>query len=210
MNDTPSGPMRFRNTRTTNAPMRDPRLSLRAKGLLAVMLSVPDNTPYKMTQVQAVSDDNAEEHALAFKELEAAGYARVLDTGEYCVSDSVLTVEDMTARGKAKPSKSKKEPAQVPAALAARPTWAEAWAAWLAYRKERRLATAPSTITRQLNFLTGQPDPEACIEQSITNGWNGLFEVRRPGRAQTTVDANHRFAQRVQGNRDAVKGVFDE
>lgn len=56
--------------------------------------------------------------------------------------------------------------------------FSETWASWLAYRRTRRLTTAPVTLTAQLGFLAAQPDPVAVIGQSITNGWQGLFPLK--------------------------------
>ncbi|MDD5110866.1 MAG: hypothetical protein PHI63_06700, partial [Patescibacteria group bacterium] len=53
------------------------------------------------------------------------------------------------------------------------------WQEWLDYRKERRLTCTPATIKRQLKFLeVNKADHEAIIEQSIANGWQGLFPSR--------------------------------
>lgn len=59
------------------------------------------------------------------------------------------------------------------------------WAEWLGYRRSRRLQTPEATATKQLEFLMqcharGQP-PDAVIDASITNGWQGLFELKGGG-----------------------------
>lgn len=59
------------------------------------------------------------------------------------------------------------------------------WAAWISYRRARKLTTAEPTMLKQLQFLTecnarGQP-PAAIINASITNGWQGLFEQKAGG-----------------------------
>ena len=56
------------------------------------------------------------------------------------------------------------------------------WAAWISYRRARKLTTTEPTMLKQLQFLTecnarGQP-PGAIINASITNGWQGLFELK--------------------------------
>ena len=57
----------------------------------------------------------------------------------------------------------------------------EAWSDWLAYRRERRLSVKPMTLERQLKKLAeiGPEAAAACIDQSITNGWAGLFPERQ-------------------------------
>jgi len=54
----------------------------------------------------------------------------------------------------------------------------KAFTEWIAFRKEIKKALKPSTITKQLEFLNKQPEPITCINQSIQNGWQGLFEVK--------------------------------
>ena len=57
-----------------NAAMRDPHLSLKAKGLLGVMLSCPDDWTYYMTWLQDQSVDGRDAHQSAMKELVTARY----------------------------------------------------------------------------------------------------------------------------------------
>lgn len=99
---------RYRNTnqrRTQftmlqNAMLRDDTLSLKAKGLLGVMLSFPDDWTYYMSHLIEQSTDGREAHQSAMKELLGAGYvhrqaAKDPETGklagwEYLVSDEKL------------------------------------------------------------------------------------------------------------------------
>lgn len=55
-----------------------------------------------------------------------------------------------------------------------------AWIEWEQYRKEKRQKLTPSTAKKQMQFLAGRAGPEAVaiINQSITNGWTGLFELK--------------------------------
>lgn len=96
----------------------------------------------------------------------------------------------------------------LPEDLAAVPGLPEAWGAWLQYRRERRLATAPSTATGMFNKLRQLAaeghGPVEVIHTSITNGWQGLFPLRAAHvvkftpRPQTTQAANQHAAQRAQ------------
>ena len=57
------------------------------------------------------------------------------------------------------------------------PNVKEAWARWCAYRKEVRKKLTKSTAEGQIKLL-GKLEPQviiATIENSITNGWQGLF-----------------------------------
>jgi len=286
----------FRNKRTApftmlaNAMLRNPELSLKAKGLLAVMLSFPDDWQYHMRHIEGLSSDGRDGHRAALIELEQIGYVRRRQTRDergrvahavYTVSDEILTVDGFSVAGETdagesattntdstKTDRTKKkdgaasragqEPAPsesdphlppvrnpspagpqvgiaspptasekvpgggaaaraedmpLPGALTALPGFAEAWAEWLAYRRSRKLTTAPATLKRQLGMLGEQPDPVAVIEQTITNGWNGLFPLKgsaTPARPQTQAQANERFTARMEDTRQAVRGVFDD
>lgn len=121
--------------------------------------------------------------------------------------DNATTTEDVP-RGAALPVE-----IAIPDALRHREGFAEAWGEWVAYRKARRLSCLPVTLRAQLGKLEREPDPVAVIEQSITNGWNGLFPLRggpKAGKPRTQAEANERFIQGVQDTMSAVKGVFDD
>ncbi len=55
-----------------------------------------------------------------------------------------------------------------------------AWRDWVEHRRQIRHALTPATAQRQLGKLAraGPEKAIAMIEQSITNGWQGLFEPR--------------------------------
>lgn len=56
--------------------LEDPRLSFRAKGLLAHLLSLPEGAPFEIKGLAAVSTEGRDAIETALKELEAAGYYR--------------------------------------------------------------------------------------------------------------------------------------
>ena len=55
-----------------------------------------------------------------------------------------------------------------------------AWIEWEQFRKELKKKITPSTAKKQLKFLGGRAEHEsiAIINQSITNGWTGLFPLK--------------------------------
>mgnify|MGYP006971856134 CR=1 FL=1 len=61
-----------------------------------------------------------------------------------------------------------------------------AWADWEQHRKEKRAKLTPTTRKRQLKSLSlcGPKIAIARIEQSIMNGWQGLFELRDGGESR--------------------------
>jgi hypothetical protein len=61
-------------TQIDNAALRNPKLSLKAKGLLSVMMSCPEEWQFYMEWLEAQSLDGREAHQTAMKELQAQGY----------------------------------------------------------------------------------------------------------------------------------------
>lgn len=55
-------------------------------------------------------------------------------------------------------------------------------ASWLTYLTEKRKKPTPSTLKKQLEKLgaMSESDAIASINQSIENGWQGLFEPKKP------------------------------
>ena len=57
----------------------------------------------------------------------------------------------------------------------------KAWIEWEQHRKELKKKLTASTAKKQIQFLGGRADSEiiAIINNSITNGWVGLFEINK-------------------------------
>ena len=58
----------------SNVPLRDEKLSLKAKGLLSMFLSLPDNWNYSISGLAKISKESRSSINSGLKELEAAGY----------------------------------------------------------------------------------------------------------------------------------------
>jgi hypothetical protein len=85
------------------------------------------------------------------------------------------------------------------------PLFETAWARWTEYRREIRHKLTPSTIKSQIKMLAklGETTAIAAIEQSIANGWIGLFEPQESNHGQSSrpnIDAAEvrRAAQRAK------------
>ena len=65
----------------------------------------------------------------------------------------------------------------------------EVWDRWIAYRKERRIACATGTLEGQIKklvaFSKAGHDANAILEESISNGWQGIFEPKTTPKAAT-------------------------
>ena len=71
------------------------------------------------------------------------------------------------------------------------------WQEWVDYRKEIKKKMTPSTVNKQVKFLSGRTaqEQQAIIDQSITNGWTGLFEVN---------NGNKQSGKQYQGRQTAA------
>jgi len=86
---------------------------------------------------------------------------------------------------------------------------AQIWNDWIEFRKEIRKPLKPTTVKQQVKFLSEQPNPELVIEQSIRNGWTGLFELKG-GQAHATSSRNPTFDDISEGLRQYEIGGRSE
>lgn len=80
------------------------------------------------------------------------------------------------------------------------PDWlsAEIWSSWVAHRRDlKKPIKSQQTVTQAINLLDrcrlNGYSPEEIINQSIANGWQGLFEpkgAKQPSRAPSRVSEN--------------------
>src|SRR5690606_4011964 len=79
------------------------------------------------------------------------------------------------------------------------PKFRRAWDEWQTYRREIRKTLTPSTAQKQLRKLAewGEAKAIAAIEQSVRNGWTGLFDpggdpdpIEPPTRTPTEAELN--------------------
>lgn len=59
--------------------------------------------------------------------------------------------------------------------------FARAWSDWAEYRKEIRQTLTPTSTARQIKKLAGYESEStaiAVLEQSMENGWTGLFDIK--------------------------------
>ncbi len=83
-----------------------------------------------------------------------------------------------------------------------------AWDNWIKYRKEIGKSIKPTTAKMQIQFLGGRAGPEiaAIINQSITNGWTGLFELKKQN--NVTRAGNKEATRRADSIRESSN--FDD
>lgn len=64
------------------------------------------------------------------------------------------------------------------------------WNEWVEFRKEKKATLTPTTVKKQIQFLGGRGDREiiAILNQSMTNGYTGLFELKIQGKHPTGIN----------------------
>ena len=98
--------------------------------------------------------------------------------GETAVKNNILIPEGMTLL-----------PVKPPESLNT-PEFIEAWKEWETYRKQKRQKLTPMSIKKQYSFLASHSVDIAIkiIEQSISNGWTGLFELKKQNQKSKGYD----------------------
>ncbi|HII0375095.1 TPA: replication protein [Klebsiella pneumoniae] len=98
------------------------------------------------------------------------------------------------------------------------PDWlsAEIWSSWVAYRRDlKKPIKSQQTVTQAINLLDrcrlNGYSPDEIINQSIANGWQGLFEPKgtRPQRRQDSR-VTERFADKDYGKTEIPDWMRDQ
>ncbi len=98
------------------------------------------------------------------------------------------------------------------------PDWlsAEIWSSWVAYRRDlKKPIKSQQTVTQAINLLDrcrlNGYSPDEIINQSIANGWQGLFEPKgaRPQRRQEPR-VTERFADKDYGKTEIPDWMRDQ
>lgn len=79
-----------------------------------------------------------------------------------------------------------------------------AWKGWITHRKEIKKKLTESSAKKQLNFLMAQENPVDIIEQSIRNGWQGLFPLK------VYNNGNGHYSQQSNNNSESTWRIVNE
>jgi hypothetical protein len=94
------------------------------------------------------------------------------------------------------------------------PEFRALWDEWLAHRKAKKVSLTPQTLHRQMNMLRGLglERAMACLNNSLTNGYMGLFEPRMPGvqKPKQEEDENTRLADLLKQQAEKRKAAQQE
>ena len=173
-------------------------LSLKAKGLLCHLLALPNDWKLYVEEVEKWSTDGKSAIYSAFKELTSNGYMKreqIRDKGKIVSWDYIvyekphidiqeiekLDIENQTLLNtniKLNTNNTKTE-RDYPFELNL-----EAWELWKEFRKEQFRTTykplgEAAAISKLLRISNNNKENQAqIIQQSIENGWKGLFELK--------------------------------
>lgn len=69
----------------------------------------------------------------------------------------------------------------------------EIWVSWIEYKNAKKQKLLPKSWVAQSKMLESQPDAEAVINQSIMNGWAGLFPCKSSTTSNKTTMTTSNF-----------------
>ena len=188
-------------TQVSNELLNDNTLTLKAKGLFAYLYSKPDEWDFSY---ERIANDHMESKGTILKilkELERGGYLvrKKLKTGRvsyFLTYEPNTKLQSQAQKPNTKNANQAKSQVGYSSTISNKeyisnkdntsnkeelPEWLDkkAWEAWEEYRKEKRQKLTSKSIALQVKFLEKDiPNHVAIIEQSIQNGWTGLFPLK--------------------------------
>lgn len=152
--------------------------------------------------------------------LPESGKKSLPESGNAYYPNQVNTKDKHTKDNKDNINKPPKSPRAVSfdASAVQLPDWlsAEIWSSWVAYRRDlKKPIKSQQTVTQAINLLDrcrlNGYSPEEIINQSIANGWQGLFEpkgARSQRRQESRV--TERFAEKDYGKTEIPDWMRDQ
>ncbi|MFO4606943.1 replication protein [Klebsiella quasipneumoniae] len=152
--------------------------------------------------------------------LPESGKKSLPESGNACYPNQVNTKDKHTKDNKDNINNPPKSPRAVSfdASAVQLPDWlsAEIWSSWVAYRRDlKKPIKSQQTVTQAINLLDrcrlNGYSPDEIINQSIANGWQGLFEPKgaRPQRRQESR-VTERFADKDYGKTELPDWMRDQ
>lgn len=222
MSETLNRKNRLPFTQVSNELLTSTKISLKAKGLYAYMMSKPDGwnfTIKSMSKQLKEGPDSIRSGLNELKEFNAIEYTKHSDgTGTYTI-DTQPKLEnpnlDNPNMGNSNPNSNKDNTSNKDQYLKDEavllPEWLDikAWSEWNQYRKEIKKKLTPTAIKQQIEFLEKHKSNHAAIiKQSIQNTWTGLFELNKKPK---TIPGNTKSAiQRVFRNHEETEAIEAE
>jgi transcriptional regulator of heat shock response len=200
-------------TQIANAVLNDPNISFMAKGIYAYLYSKPEGWDFSEKRIANDATNSRTSVRTGIQELEDAGYLQrqKLANGRM-IYKVVLSCEPKSQNDTLEPKSQKATVAKshsgnlipisnkeikvikslsnkdIQADEFELPEWLnkEVWSEWVAYRKEQGKKLTDRSVKLQIKELSGDiPNHVAIIEQSIRNGWTGLFPLKANNQQRT-------------------------
>ena len=214
-------------TKVANQVLEDATLSLKAKGLFAYLVKLPEGWKIRIVELAKHHKDSRDSVRTAMLELLKAGYlerlGRSRDKGqlkdyEYRITtdfqprpekptlekptleNPTLYIKDLERKDLIKEKTKQKEKTPLPAWLSE-----ELWNDFIEHRKLLRKPLTPLAATRILKTLEqvaadySEAEARSCLDTSIACGWLGVF----PPKAQAAT------SQRYQSADEKNQAVLD-
>lgn len=190
----------------SNEHFKDKNMSLKAKGLLSLMLSLPDEWDYSISGLVALSKDGKDSVMGALNELEELGYLsrsrEVDERGRFCGYNYSVYEIPVAENPYAENPNTEKPNAEKPPQLntnksntkklntnklntkeySSVPELNEAIISFIDYRKKARKPMtdkAVSLLISKLDSISKNTNEQIeIINQSILNGWSGVFPLK--------------------------------
>lgn len=161
---------------------------LEERGLIFIEKTEKWNSPFVYSlnrgfsiplENEGMEQDSSEEGAKSEGMEESTSIIEVMD--EKWVAKSEVLLKKGSKRKKEKNPPNPPIPEKLDT-----PQFRQAWDDWLGFRKELGVKMTPTTASRQFAKLGKHPPPTAVamLEQSMCNGWRGLFEVKQSQNGQ--------------------------
>ena len=200
-------------TKVSNQVLEDATLSLKAKGLFAYLVKLPEGWKIRIVELAKHHKDSRDSIRTGIIELLDAGYlerlGRSRDKGqlkdyEYRINtdfqprpekptleNPTLYIKDLERKDLIKEKTNKKERTPLPAWLPE-----ELWNDFVEHRKQLKSPITPLAATRILKKLNevaadySEAEARQCLDTSIANGWLGVF----PPKAQAATSPRYQTA----------------
>ena len=188
-----------------NCHLRDQNLSLKAKGLLSIMLSLPDDWNYTTKGLAAICKEGTEAIGTGLKELEKAGYiVRRLIRGEHGrITDTEYTIyEQPQKEASPEPDMGKLEPASLntegPGTASPHPGNPDTVVPDTGAPGTENRPEINIDIQRKDQVITDRPIPSFLHHTSVAEGRTEISEKRREIMDQIDYDLIADSANREQ------------
>lgn len=133
---------------------------------------------------------------------------RVQGTGDRVQGEEEKVVEEKKTEQSQSKTTTALAPIPLPEGLLARHGFSEVWSEWLEFRRSIKKPLTEIAAKKQLKMLETHPNPEAVLELSMQNQWQGLFPEKVYGNGRTNGQGtrqSEQIARATFGHDEAAK-----